>query len=253
MIDRRTLVEWNDILMFLADAGIYMFDGSNLRNISDGVVNKEVDSWANKTSPVATLWDNKYVLSNTSSGGSSNDEALFFDLTRNIFGKFEGVNASAWTVWDGGNDDGRLYFASSNQGSIYRWDVGGNDDGFEIETRYFTPSLGLGVGTNDKNIKRFYLQQLALGSWEMNVTQFADILSDEISVSVELAGGSVSLWDVDEWDVATWSDEGTILTTRIAEFQGLAKYYKFKFEQTGYDEGLEILGMTMEARVRRLR
>lgn len=253
MLDRRTLVEWNDILIFLSDQGVQFFDGSNLRNVSDGVINNHIDTWANKTSPVATLWGNRYILAYTPSGQSANSEAIFMDLTRQIWGKITGAYIAAWSNWNGGNDTGQVYFASSNQGSIYKWDTGGHDDGYEIYTLYDTPSLSFGAGINDKAIKKFYLQQIALGDWDMNVTQLANI--DETTTAgsaINLSTGDSVLWDVAEWDVDSWPSEGTLVTTRVAEFQGLAKYFKFRFEQTGYSEGIEVLGLVGTARLRRL-
>lgn len=253
MIDKRTLVEWNDLLIFLSDKGVYLFDGSNLQNLTEGVINSTINSWANKTSPAATLWGNRYVISNTPAGGSSNSEALFYDFVRGVWGKFEGLYASAWSNWNGGTDTGQVYFISSNQGTIYKWDTGGHDDGYEIATRYNTPSLSFKGGMNDKAIKKFYIQQLALGDWDMQVTQLSDINAVEIpGTEINLSGGDVSLWDVDEFDEDSWSAEGSLITTRIAEFQGLAKYFKFLIEQEGYDEGVEILGLTTTSRVRRL-
>lgn len=253
MIDKRTLVEWNDVLVFLSDKGIMMFDGSNVRNLSDGAVNNFIDDWANLTSPVAVLWDNKYLLSYTPNGESYNKNSLYFDLTRGIFGAMQRTYAGAWATWGGGTDSGQIYFGSSNQGSIYRWDIGGNDDGYEIYSLYDTPSLGVGAPTNDKAVKKFYLQQISKGDWSMTVSQFSDITAEELTADISLNPGSTSLWDVAEWDEDSWSSEGTIQTDRVAEFQGIAKYFKFRFEQEGYDEGIEILGMTLNTRVRRLR
>lgn len=253
MINRRTLVEWNDILIFLSDRGVIFFDGSNVRNVSDGVVNNFIDTWANKTSPAAVLWGNRYLISYTPSGGTTNSEALFMDLTRMCWGKLTGVYANIFSSWTGGTDSGQIYFGSSNQGSIYRWDIGGHDDGYTIYTLYDTASLSFGSGMNDKAIKRFYLQQLAMGDWSMSVTQLANISETEtVGADIPLTPGDVALWDVDEWDDASWSGEGALITTRVAEFQGLAKYFKFRFEQEGYNEGIEILGITAGSRVRRL-
>jgi hypothetical protein len=252
MLDKRTLVEWGDVLAFLSDLGVILFDGTNILNVSDGVVNTSINDWANKSTPVATLWENKYILAYTPSGGSYNSEAIFYDFTRKVFGKVEGLFANAWSRWSGGNDTGQIYFVSSNQGSIYRWDIGGSDDGYEITTRYSTPSLSFGAGINDKTVKKMYLQQLALGDWDVGVTQLTDMGETTITSSVNLSPGTTALWDVAQWDTDTWSSEGTLVTSRIAEFQGLAKYYRYLFEQTGYNQGMEALGVTVTARVRRL-
>lgn len=253
LLDKRTLVEYDRILIFLSKNGITLFDGSNLRNVSDGRVNNLIDSWANETSPCAVLWDNKYLLSYTPNGSSFNSEVLFYDITRDKFGKLENVYGGIWSTWDGGTDNGQIYMGSSNQGTIYQWNVGGNDDGYEIETRYDLPSLGFASGMNDKAVKKFYLQQLALGDWNMTVTQYADITSDiTTGQAIDLLAGMTSLWDIAEWDVDTWSAEGSLITTRIAEFQGIAKYFRYRLLQIGYDEGIEVLGVAVTARVRRL-
>lgn len=253
MISQKTLVEWNDILVFLSDLGLYLFDGSNLQNISKDVVNTDIDSWANKTTPVATLWNNKYVICYTPNGETSNSEALFYDLQAGTFWKLTGIHASAWMTWAGGTDDGRLYFGSSNQGSLYRWDVGNHDDGYNIDTVYDTPSLGFEAGMNDKTLKRFYLQQLALGDWNMQTAMFTNISETTTSGEpIGLTPGDAALWDVFEWGEANWSGEGALITTRLAEFQGQGRYFKFRFEQSGYGEGFNILGMIATARLRRL-
>jgi hypothetical protein len=253
MIDRRTLVEYNDVLMFVSDLGIYKFDGSNLVNVSDGIINTYIDSWANKTSLSAVLWDNKYILSYTSSGQTANDEAVFFDLKRNIWGRFTGVYAGSWVGWIGGDDKDEVYFASSNQGAIYKWNDTHNDAGYEITSLYETPSYSHNAQTNDKSLKKFYIQQVALGDWDMTVTQYSDVIALETAATVNLSPGSEALWDEAVWDTDVWSTDGTISTHRVSEFQGLAKYFKFKLTQTGYDEGIEVLGATLTSRVRRLR
>lgn len=252
MIDKRTLAEWNDVMIFLSEQGVQFFDGNNFKNVSDGVVNKLIDSWANKTSPVATLWNNSYILAYTPSGETYNSEALILDLTRSVWSKSVGMYASAFSVWGGGTDTGQVYFGSSNQGSLYRWDSGTNDDNYEIHTLYDTPSIGFNANVNDKTMKKFYLQQIAKGDYNMSVTLFADISATETTSEINLSGGSSSLWDVAEWDVSTFSSEGDIITSRIAEFQGIAKFFKFRIEEEGLDTGIECLGITITERTRRL-
>lgn len=262
MIDKRTLVEYNSQLIFLSDKGIYIFDGANLTNISENVVNNLIDSWANKSSASATLWKNNYIIAYTAEGDSYNSEALFYDMKRGVFGKIEGLFANVWSRWEGGSDTGQIYFISSNQGSIYKWDIGTNDDGYEIETRYKTPSISWGQnfgfgtakvsGTDNKTIKKVYLQQVAEGHWSMDCTMYQDLSSSGTISQVDLDSGSNSLWDVSEWDVDSWSSEGTLITSRIAEFQGTVKYASFEFKQIGLNQGMEILGVTTSVRVRRL-
>lgn len=253
MISKKTLVEWNDVLIFLSDNGLYMFDGTNLKNLSEKKVNTLINSWANKTSPVATLWGNRYLVSYTEGGKTYNSKALYYDLEGGTFWKLNNLYASAWMNWGGGTDDDRLYFASSNQGSIYRWDVGSNDNGYDIESFYDTPSLGFQSGMNEKALKRFYVQQLSKGDWNVATTMYTNISEGSITgTPINLSPGDVSLWDVAEWDVDSWSGEGALITTRLAEFQGQGNYFKFKLSQSGYGEGFEVMGITTTSRQRNL-
>lgn len=253
-IHKRTLVEYDNYLIFLSNDGdVYFFDGSNLKNISDGLVKNNIRNWANKTSAVATLWDNKYVIAYTPTGDTHNSEALYYDLVRQRWGKFTNIWVNAWSTWGGGNDTNQLYFISSNQGSIYLFNTGTNDDGYEIPFLYDTASIGFGAGINDKIAKKFYLQLLTQGNYDLTVRQLTDITDTETSVDINLAAGTTSLWDVAEWDVDVWSDEGTLITERLPEFQGQAKYFKYRFENNGFNQPVEILGMTSTVRMRKLR
>jgi len=252
MIAPQSLVEYEDLIIFLSTQGIIMFDGSNIRNISNTKVNRLIESWASRKTPVGAIWDSKYILAYTPSGESYNSEVLFYDLTRGAFGKFKNVHIESWSNWNGGTDSNEAYFGSSNQSTIYQWDIGGHDDGYEIDSFYETPALSYGSKTNDKSIKRFYIQQIAQGSWTMTTKMYIDLGATVVSSEVELSTGSEVLWDVAEWDVDSWPAEGNLLNNRISEFQGLGKYFKFEFQNVGYDEGYDILGITTTARMRRL-
>lgn len=253
LINKSTLVEWDNFLVFLSDSGVYMFDGSNLKNISDKKINTLLDSWSDKTKCRAVLWNNQYLLTGPSSDSSYSNEGVFVKLQTGIWGKVENIFANDFVTWNGGDDANEIYFGSSNQGTIYRWDNGTTDDGYEIETRYYTPSYSFQAGMYDKAIKKFYIQQLALGNWNMYVTQLGNITEEETTgAPVNLSPGDVATWDIAQWDEDSWSGQGAIVSARIAEFQGLFKYFKFKIYQLGYDEGVEVLGITITGRMRRL-
>lgn len=252
LISRRTLVEYDRYLIFLSSAGVYMFDGSQLVNVSNDRVSSDINSWSNVTSPAATVWQDKYILSYTKSGETANSEALYYDIKGDKWGKFVGVYANIWAQWNGALDTAQVYFGSSNQASIYQWGTGGNFDGYEITTIYDTPSYSSAMPLNDKIAKRYYLQQVAQGDYNMTVTQYAD-LGNSISENIALTSDAASYWDDAVWDTNNWAGGGSIITTRIDNFQSTAKYYKYRFEQTGYNQGIEILGMNSVTRVRKLR
>lgn len=266
LLARASLVEWNNLLIFLSDQGIVAFDGTNIRNISQYKINSLIDSWANKTSVAAVLWDNKYMLSYTPTADANNNEAIFCDLVQGEigaslglsigtrWGKFTNIPANVFSAWIGGSDSGEIYFGSSAAGYVYKWGTGTTDDGTDITTIYDTPSIGFQKNVDDKTLKKFYLQQVQTGDWDMTARLYTDINQGPTSVTINLSPGSVSNWAQSTtnelvWDQGSWSSEGEILTTRVSEFQGLAKYFKFRFEAT---DPVEILGLTVTERARRI-
>jgi hypothetical protein len=253
MIDKRTLVEYERDLIFFSGRDIYLFDGANPINLTGGRIHNLIeDEFANFTSCSATLWGSKYILSFTSSGNTYNDKAIYIDLVRNVYGLCDATFANVWSTWNGTGDNRDVYFGSSNQGTIYKWDTGAHDDGYAIHTLYDTPSMPFGSGMNDKSLKKYYVQQLSKGDYDMTVTMFTDITREQTTANINLSGGSSSLWGVMVWGVDTWADDTSIITTRVDTFQNQGKYFKWRFEDETYGGGLEILGMTSSSRVRRL-
>jgi hypothetical protein len=252
LIDFRTLMEWNGTMIFLSEQGLVQFDGTNYNMLSADKTDSLIDSWANKTSPSAVIWDNKYLLSYTPTGESSNSRVLFYDLIRNIFGEFSDVYAGRWSSWNGGTDNGEVYFISSNQGSIYEWGGATHDDGYEIETIYETASIGFEQNTHQKLAKKLYIQQLALGDQDMTVTVYTNMTTAGTPTTINLSAGDTSLWDTAVWGTDSWSDEGTLLTSRVSQFEGDAHYFKVRLYQKGYQEGVDVLGITATVRPRRL-
>lgn len=260
LTSRRSLVEWNNLLIFLSNQGVVVFDGTNIRNISRKKINTLIESWSDKTSPAGVLWDNKYLLTYTPGGDSANTEAVFCDLAQgdigsgvglsvgSRWGRFTNIPANVFSSWNGGTDNGQIYFGSSAAGFVYLWDSGTTDSGTDIDWLYDTPSIGYEKNVDDKNLKKFYLQQVRTGDWNMTARLYTDINVGPTSSDINLAPGTSSLWGTMVWG-DNWSSEGDLITSQVGEFQGLAKYFKFRFE--GSDPA-EVLGLTSKVRTRRI-
>lgn len=253
MVTQRSLVEWDRYLFFISDSGLYQFDGANLVNVSEGKVKSHIDTWADKKTASAVLWDNKYIVAYKPSGQTYNTQLLVYEPLDQRFSKFTGVYANSWVVWNGGTDNSEIYFGSSTNGTFYRWDVGGHDDGYEIETVFETSSSGYNTEANEKVARKLYLQQIALGDWNMTVSVYSNMDSLVSNTNVNLSPGEQSLWGTMVWGTDQWSSVGSFMQTRIDGFSGNSYYNKFRFEQTGYDAGMEIIGMSSELETVRYR
>jgi hypothetical protein len=99
LVHNNSLAEWKGLLIFLSDAGLIAFDGSNTKNISDGVVNTILAAIPDKTTATAVVANNKFLLAYAESGQAYNNKILEHDLIRQIYSRHDGVYASCFSVW----------------------------------------------------------------------------------------------------------------------------------------------------------
>lgn len=109
-------------ITYLNRDGLYLFDGQYSVVISDAVTPeiRDIDK-ANIEECFGIYYNNEYQLAYTSdsSGSSTNDRVLIYDLIRKNFSKdYKNVNCMA--TLEGGSDYGALFYGASNNGYIYK-------------------------------------------------------------------------------------------------------------------------------------
>ena len=132
-------------------------------------------------SPVSGIYDRRYWMSYTTSTASSPalDSVLVWQRNKS-FTLFKGINAGSFTNWMD-----NFYFGNSNAtGYVYKYDVGNNDDGFNIASTIHSKSYDLGASYRDKNFRNTYLQYLANTSFSgtFSVSYDLDRLGQDFSL-----------------------------------------------------------------------
>lgn len=150
-VSNSSIAEVQGRLIFLAEDGVYAFDGTpNIEKLSDTIQNS-IDSIAasRRRFSVAVNWKvkNHYLLAFSTTGDASgaNDKVVVWDYNnstpgRNIWWIWDNVDAQHWLSDEGAGDNETLYFSDS-QGSIFQMDRGRTDNGAAISSSVTTRRL----------------------------------------------------------------------------------------------------------------
>ena len=133
-------------LVFLAEDGVYSFDGTpNITKISDKI-EKTIGSIvpSRRAFAASVNWKTKscYLLSVAVDGSYDNNRTLVFDYKNNAWWIWD-IPAGIWMKDEDQYDDERLFFADKN-GLVYHLGSGNHDHGAAIESSFMTQRLGEG-------------------------------------------------------------------------------------------------------------
>lgn len=139
-------------LIFLAEDGLYRFDGSTASKVSidkQTGADRLVDFWPSITAArrpfaAAAHWKTQstYLLSVTTDGSGTNNETLVWDYDSDALWLWDNIDAQHWIEDEANNDNETLYFGDS-QGNVYQFGVGKTDHGATISATLTTARLDL--------------------------------------------------------------------------------------------------------------
>jgi len=189
--------------------------------------------------------DNDFYVAASEAGSGTNDTVLMFDTAHNAWTKFDGINASAWTVAETssgkyalvfGDYDGYIHQYPST--SYYDGNVATSAISAYYQTKWFRYSAS---ALGDKYIR-------LLKTYCLSETANPDNLVIEAKSDYETTGTeyvvnlsqSGSLWDVARWDVDTWTGQRLIVDRQ--EINKGVDIFQFKFSNDEVNEGFTVLG-----------
>ena len=183
--------------IFLAEDGIYRFDGANVQKLSDPL-NDTINSITPGRRPFAAAahWKKKnlYLLSVTTDGSNTHNLTLAFDYKNGTWWLWDNIDAQHWLEDEASNDNEILYFGDSS-GRIYQMDVGLTDHGGTIDSYITTHRFNFG-GDAAMRVR-------GIDAWCTNDTREVDIsvfVNDEETAS---GTGTLAFTSTDEND---WDD-----------------------------------------------
>ena len=126
----RSLINFGDGIFYLAKDGCRISIGGTSLVVSDAVeplISRLISS--KKYVNSVSLFDkkNKWIWlsfeDTLNSPVGVNNTILIYDLKLGQWYKFKGINVNSFSVWDGANDNNRIFAGDSEEGKVYELDV----------------------------------------------------------------------------------------------------------------------------------
>lgn len=236
----RTIASYGNWIYYVGNDGIYRFNGNQSQQIS-GFIKPDADAM-DKTyieNAVSVISDNKYWVSHTTNGDTTNKTVLVFDIISSSWTKFTGLEIASLAIWNSSPDNWEIYGGSSAaDGFVYKMNDGTDDLGNDISCSFESKNFDIDVPELFKQIKQIIL----LAKPFATVVTFT-ILGDNSRVTRRIdidITGSLSLWDTALWDVDNWSS-ADIEVHHIETQEFDARSFRIKIEESS-SVGLEITG-----------
>lgn len=196
-IAMRSLVNCENLLLYLGCDGIYYFDGvtSKIINIPlSEYVNDNINSTYAYLS-CATYFDNKYLLSYPKGTSTVPNETVYIDFRTGDTGIFN-YGFSCFCKWDRGTDGNQLYGGSNTEGRVYKIGEALTDDGSSITAYDDVCPLDFGMPDREKTYYSIYVKVISTTGTALRIYYQVESLSelkDEAYVDVTMTA------DTEQW------------------------------------------------------
>jgi len=232
-------------LLFLAEDGVYVFDGTpSVRKISDRIQDT-IDSIVPSRRPlaVAAHWKTKncYLLAAAVDGSDPNNMVMVYDYKNDAWWLWDSMEAQAWLEDEAASDDERLYFMN-NRGHMFEVGADQADNRTAISSYILTQRIGM----ND-NIRRTLRQVEVTGDNKCSALTVSARVNDDV---VNETSGSLSFTDSSEaqYGSAVNGTDSFVQDRRRSRRIGFRKqgdYVQVKVAHSVKDETMEISSLDL--------
>lgn len=245
-VSHNTVAEYQGRQYFLSDDGVYMFNGSFDKKISErddtSGVTRIINSIADRSKCVATVWNGQYRLYYPESGSAVNDRCLIYDINRDSWWLDTSVYVGRTSIWSRDPDDNQLLEASSLVGSANYAETQFSDLGRRIDFEVRLPYNAYGNPAATKHTTKYRPQFRAVsGSYTVDCQVDKDYADTPSSNIVGLQGGG-AIWG----GGAKWGDGSLWGTTALIkpkiDIPGNYTYLQKRFKRYGVDNPVQVLG-----------
>lgn len=223
----RTIATHAGVIFFLGHEGVWQLVGGQVRLVSRNVEPAVTGlTPTQRDSAVGVIYDGRYWLSIPN---DTKREVYVYDIQHGWWTKFTGIDATAFSVFDGANDT-ILLLSGDSEGRLWNQDSGEGDDGKVItalwKSKVFLPApdwncqfRGIALRTN-----RTY-GEIEIG-WSIDHGRTSGVFTwDRI--------GSESLWGSLIWGVDSWASFKSSRFTDPFPMKAVGESVQFTIRQTG--------------------
>lgn len=248
-ISGYAISEVDNGLVFLAQDGIYFFDGANSTKISDRISTTLLGFSKSRYADVVATYQqekNRYLAAFSASGSSTNNRTITWDSYNNAFSYYRGLSMNAVVTLKTSGEE-RVYFGDY-LGYVYRADTGADD--YPANTQTAIDSYYWTKWFNDQDLLDvkgmphlvvYYDYNSALLSFSYS---YDLIGGDQFSQTLDMTapGGA---WDIGTWDMSDWGASGGNL--QRLDLTGLGRLVRFKFSNATIGQTFKVNGFGREA------
>lgn len=238
--------EVNNNLLFWAQDGQYLFDGSNSTKLSDRITTTLGTLAKGKFPQIVSSYQyekNRAWAACTLSGGGTNNRVITWDSHNNAYSFYKGHNANAFArVVVSGEE--RVYFGDYS-GYVYRADTGLDDYPANtltaIDSYFKTRWFDYGDLSDVKGLPHltiFYQQSTAI----LTVAYSYDLEDGDVYTRTLDTSTSGAVWDSAVWDVDQWA--GTGGSFYRFDLTGRGRVVRFKYANARASETYQIHGIS---------
>lgn len=232
---------------FLADDGVYRFNGSSDELMSDPI-QTEVDNIADKTKASAVFHNNYYRLYYPMTGSTTNDSCILWDTINKVWLRDSNTFIDKPFV----TESNTLIEGSSRIGAVFTAEQQYSDLGKPIVFKYWSKYFGDGL---HKIFVRRLLPSVRLQTQPYSLNVYMDIdqknnVPLQYTIPAQASGntwGSGYLWGT---SAITWGSQAVSTPKPMPGTEGY--WHQIRFEQTGVDTPVELLSYILQLRSRRL-
>lgn len=240
----HSIQEVENGLVFRSYDGYYYYDGNNSFKLSDRVNTTLGEFARSRAANVVSayyLTKNRYISSETISGGSTHSRNMTWDSANNAWSTYSGLNANCFArVYSSGEE--RIYFGDYS-GFVYRFDTGSSDypagTQTAINSYYYTKWFDYGDMVTKKASPQAAIYH-QIDDCSLTFAYSYNFESgDQYSQLISFAS-SGSLYNSAVYDQAVYASSGGMVTKR--HLTGRGEVIRLGFKNNVMDETFTIDG-----------
>ena len=248
----RSITKDENYIFFVANDGMYMFNGSKDENISETRIQPLFDACPRKDSITPITWNNKvrwYMASQTS---SVNDICALYNIEMEEWELDTDVYIDRAVKFDDTDDNNELLEFSSLYAMPMLAEVGYSSLGSPIDFEYRFKYDSMGLPAQKKRLRRYYpILQGVDNTFNIQLAMDKDF-QDNPRVKDVLLSVNGAKWGQFKWgDGTTWGGDKSFKHHRQS-YSGSAYYWQLRVSRNGVNNRVAFVGAQYKYRIKRM-
>ena len=249
----KSITQDENHVYFVSGDGLYQFNGSEDKNISDDRIKPLFDAVGNKFNIVPIVWKNKVRFYMQSKGSPYNDIVALYN--KNVNGEWE-LDTDSWIdraiYFDDADDNQELLEFSSLYAMPMLAEQGYNSLGAPIDFEYRMKYDSFGLPAQKKRVRRYFpILQGVDTSFNIRIMMDKDF-QDNPRIRDVLLAVNGSTWGGFKWgDGTTWGGDKSFKHHRQS-YPGSAYYWQLRIARKGVNNRVAFIGSQYKYRIKRM-